>query len=75
MIKDLNERQQTIDLRQKQLIQKINTIRSNAKTGTGSVNIADKLKDRPDVFTGKLKTFTDEGFSHEALEQKKGKKK
>lgn len=76
MIKDLNERQQTIDLRQKQLIQKINQIRANAKTGTGSLSISmGEPGKRMDVFAGKLEQFTKDGFSYEAMNEKKGKKK
>ena len=74
MIRDLNERAQYIDLKQKQLVAMINKIRTNAKTGTGSTSISIGLGENKTIYAGKLEQFTKDGFSVETTE-KKGKKK
>ena len=75
MIRDLNERAQYIDLKQKQLVAQINKIRSNAKTGTGSTSISlGEPGKKKEIYAGKLEQFTRDGYSQETTE-KKGKKK
>ena len=54
MIRELRERAQHIELRQKQLLQSMNQIRMNAYTGCGSECLRDHQDQRPAIFSGAL---------------------